>query len=167
LTIASHTPHSSRRGEIQWGHIGKLGERRYQARWVDRKRLGVLPDLHPSHGEDKITELGLAGLMGSTSTTVAESGRDWTCDPSAPLNHGTAVSLDPGPHCTYQTPSRKVSAARRVRCKRGMTERSQIPSARHRALLVQAALSLQIRCPRSSRGAQPVHPHQPSKITAR
>jgi hypothetical protein len=35
---------------FKMGHIGKLRERRYQARWVDPKLLGVLQKLHPSHG---------------------------------------------------------------------------------------------------------------------
>jgi hypothetical protein len=66
-------------GEIQMGHIGKLGGRRYQARWVDPKAVGSAPKIFTRRtvAEDKITELEASKLDGSyvdhkNKITVAE-----------------------------------------------------------------------------------------------
>jgi hypothetical protein len=57
------------------GHIGRLGERRYQACWVDPKWLGVLQKSSPvaTSPRTRSPSLRSASLMGATSTTRTRS----------------------------------------------------------------------------------------------
>jgi hypothetical protein len=76
------------------GHIGKLGERRYQAHGVNPQRLGVLQNSlpvarSPRTGSPILRPARLTGGYAdhNNKITVAECARDWACDPL-----GTAAS---------------------------------------------------------------------------
>ena len=91
---AGHLGRAGRGRRDSNGHIGKLGERRYQARGVNPQRLGVLQKSFTRRTvpEDRVSDIEASKVDGSyadhnNKITVAECARDWACDPL-----GTAAS---------------------------------------------------------------------------